>query len=87
MLQATFRLLAVASLASLIACVADRQRLGDIRLRPYGNIQASLSSFSVQQGRILSPDLDLTVEADGCIRIGRPLDDPALPEGHADCAA
>lgn len=75
MLQATFRLLAVASLASLIACVADRQRLGDIRLRPYGNIQASLSSFSVQQGRILSPDLDLTVEADGCIRglVGRSM--------------
>lgn len=42
------RVLAVAMLASLLACVADRQRLGDIRLRPYGNIQSSLSSFSVQ---------------------------------------
>ena len=62
------RRLVLAAALSLAACAAGRPRLGEIRLRPYGNLTASLSSFSVQQGRILSPDLDLTVEEDGCIR-------------------
>ena len=53
---------------SLAGCVATRVSLGEIRLRPYGSFTAPLSSFSVQQGRIFSPDIDLTVEDDGCIR-------------------
>jgi hypothetical protein len=62
-------LVAVAALCALLACATpSRERLGDIRLRPYGSLTAPLSTFSVQQGRILSPDLDLTVEPDGCIR-------------------
>jgi hypothetical protein len=64
----SWQLFAVLSLSALSGCVADRARLGEIRLRPYGNLTAHLSSFSVQEGRILSPDLDLTVEPDGCIR-------------------
>src|SRR5947209_8710454 len=45
----------------------QRTRLGDINLRPYGSFTAPISTFSVQEGRILSPDLDLSVQPDGCI--------------------
>ena len=39
-----------------------------MRPAPTRSITAGLQTFSVQQGRILSPDLDLVVEPDGCIR-------------------
>jgi hypothetical protein len=59
-----------AGVALLSACAtsSDRPRLGDITLQPYGNLTAPQTTFSVQQGRILSPDLDLSVQPDGCIR-------------------
>ena len=60
--------LVIVSLVVLSGCMAERQRLGEIRLRPYGSITDGLQTFSLQKGRILSPDLDLVVEADGCIR-------------------
>ena len=66
--MAIARLLVLIPLVLASGCVADRVRLGEIRLRPYGNITSGLRTFSIQQGRILSPDLDLVVEADGCIR-------------------
>jgi len=62
--------LVAAGVALLSACAtsSDRPRLGDITLRPYGSITAPQTTFSVQQGRILSPDVDVTVEPDGCLR-------------------
>ena len=62
------RLLLLCSAALSTACATEsRVRLGDINLRPYGSLTASISTFSVQEGRILSPDLDLSVQPDGCI--------------------
>src|SRR5439155_4259755 len=47
---------------------SNRPQLGTIHLRPYTAPGASPAVFSVQQGRILSPDLDVVAEADGCLR-------------------
>ena len=55
-------------LAAACATTGGRVRYGDITLRPYGAPQASPAVFSVQQGRIVSPTLDLVEEPDGCIR-------------------
>src|SRR5438876_903555 len=60
------RSLAIAAFAC--ACAPPRPHLGDIRLRPYTQISGYPTVFSVQQGRILSPAVDLTVEEDGCVR-------------------
>jgi hypothetical protein len=58
--------------AGLVACASgksvERQRLGDIRLVQYGNPSATPIVLSVQTGRIVSPDVDLAVDPDGCIR-------------------
>jgi hypothetical protein len=47
---------------------SNRPQLGTIHLRPYTAPGTSPAVFSVQQGRILSPDLDVVAEADGCLR-------------------
>ena len=53
----------------LAACATpNRARLGEIHLRPYTEFAQSPAVFSVQQGRILSPQLDVTVDPDGCAR-------------------
>jgi hypothetical protein len=58
--------------AALSACASgkssERERLGDIRLVPYGDPGAVVRVFSVQKGRIVSPDVDLVLDPDGCIR-------------------
>ena len=63
-------LVALASLAviTLSACAAGRPSLGNIQLRPYTQIVGIPEVFSVQSGRILNPNLDLSVEDDGCVR-------------------
>jgi hypothetical protein len=56
-------------LLSVLACATtQRQQLGDIRLRPYTQLAGSPDVFSVQQGRILNPNVDLVIEEDGCVR-------------------
>jgi|GEM_PF-1554764 len=62
------RLAALAVLCSALACATARPRpsLGDIQLRPYEDIQAVPHVFSVQDGRILSPDLDVSIDEQGC---------------------
>jgi hypothetical protein len=52
----------------LAACASSRAGLGEVRLRPYTQIAGYPTVFSVQQGRIFNPQLDVTVEADGCVR-------------------
>jgi hypothetical protein len=53
----------------LAACATtSRARLGEIHLRPYTDLAQPPAVFSVQQGRILSPQLDATIEPDGCVR-------------------
>ena len=61
-------LLAVLVSLAFSACAAGRPRLGDIRLRPYTEQVGIPEVFSVQPGRILNPNIDLTVEDDGCVR-------------------
>ncbi|MFL5407716.1 MAG: hypothetical protein ACJ79O_17955 [Myxococcales bacterium] len=46
----------------------NRPQLGTVHLRPYTAPGASPAVFSVQQGRILSPDLDVVADPDGCLR-------------------
>ncbi len=48
------------------ACAATRPSLGDIQMRPYTDVQAIPHVFSVQDGRILSPELDLSIDEHGC---------------------
>jgi hypothetical protein len=55
--------------ASVAACAStNRERLGDIRLQSYGNPTAFPVVYSVQKDRIVSPQVDLTQDPDGCIR-------------------
>jgi hypothetical protein len=62
--SATLSVLALAA-----ACATtDRAQYGSIRLRHYGDPTATPAVFSVQQGRILSPDLDVVQDPDGCLR-------------------
>jgi hypothetical protein len=62
------------SAASFVLVVAaacattNRAQYGSFRLRPYGAPGATPAVFSVQQGRIVSPDLDVDEEPDGCLR-------------------
>lgn len=56
-------------LGLLLGCATtQRQRLGDIHLQPYEQFAGYPVVFSVQQGRLVSPDVDVTVEDDGCVR-------------------
>ena len=59
---------AFALLASASACAAGRAYLGDVTLRPYGDPILVPTSYGVERGRILSPDLDASVGSDGCLR-------------------
>lgn len=53
-------------LLALAACVTARPGFGDISMRPYANVQALPHVFSVQEGRILSPELDLSIDEKNC---------------------
>jgi hypothetical protein len=55
-------------LAAACATTSNRPQYGNIRLRPYTDPGAVPAVFSVQQGRILSPDLDVVQDPDGCLR-------------------
>jgi hypothetical protein len=55
-------------LAAACATTSNRPQYGSIRLRPYGDPGAIPAVFSVQQGRIVNPDLDVVQEPDGCLR-------------------
>jgi hypothetical protein len=60
---------AAALIASGCATVGSSSpSLGDINLRRYGSMTAPRTTFAVAQGRIFSPDLDLSVMPDGCVR-------------------
>jgi hypothetical protein len=50
------------------ACAAGRPGLGEVQFRPYTDVQATPAVFTVQQGRIFNPDLDVTLEPGGCAR-------------------
>jgi len=51
------------------ACATtNRAQYGSIRLRHYGDSGATPRVFSVQQGRIVSPELDVVQDPDGCLR-------------------
>jgi hypothetical protein len=64
-----FRVAAMFLLGFAAACATtSRAEYGSIRLRPYGRPGAIPAVFSVEQGRIVSPDLDVTAEPDGCLR-------------------
>jgi hypothetical protein len=65
-----FRPTALSVLALVAACATtpNRPQYGNIRLRPYGDPGAIPAVFSVQQGRIVNPDLDIVQDADGCLR-------------------
>ena len=62
-----FAALSVLILAAACA-TTNRAQYGSIRLRPYGVPGASPAVFSVQQGRIVNPDLDVVEDPDGCLR-------------------
>ena len=57
----------------LAACASSRAGLGEVRLRPYSEIQSSPTVFSVQEGRIFNPAVDVALDQDGCLRgnVGR----------------
>jgi hypothetical protein len=59
---------ALVAAGMLAGCASsNRERLGDIELRPYGNPTAFPVVYSVQQGRIVSPNVDVVLEKNGCI--------------------
>ena len=60
--------LSVLALAAACATTSNRAQYGSVRLRPYGNPGATPAVFSVQDGRIVNPDLDVVQDADGCLR-------------------
>src|SRR5438552_5545973 len=55
-------------LVVLAACASGRPQLGEIHLRPYTQMAGYPDVFSVQQGRILNPDVDMVIDTDGCAR-------------------
>ena len=62
------RWMVAAVVLAACATTGGRTRYGEISLRPYGAALATPVVFSVQEGRILSPNVDLVVDPDGCIR-------------------
>jgi len=63
------RFAALSILVLVAACATtNRAQYGSVRLRPYGNPGAIPEVFSVQDGRILNPDLDVVQDPDGCMR-------------------
>jgi hypothetical protein len=57
-----------AAVLALAGCASGRASLGSVTLRPYGDPGNFKTTFGVQEGRLLSPDLDLVVDPDGCVR-------------------
>ena len=60
-------LLAAAALAAC-ASLPTRARLGDVTVRSRADAQVPAVTLGVQTGRILSGDLDLVIDPDGCLR-------------------
>ena len=52
----------------LAGCVEARTSLGTLTLRPYHNIQQTLDSYGVQEGRLVSGAVDVAVDPDDCAR-------------------
>lgn len=52
----------------LAACASSRAGLGEVRFRPYTQFAGYPTVFSVQEGRIFNPDLDVVLQPDGCLR-------------------
>jgi hypothetical protein len=64
-----FRFALSSILILLAACATtNRAQYGSVRFRPYGDPGAVPAVFSVQEGRIVSPDLDVVEDPDGCLR-------------------
>jgi hypothetical protein len=66
------RTILICTLAVLAGCATagEKPSLGEINLRQYkyGTIAADKHTYSVFAGRILSPDLDVSIDADGCMK-------------------
>ena len=63
------RIAASSILVLLAACATtNRAQYGSVRLRPYGDPGATPAVFSIQDGRIVNPDLDVVQDPDGCLR-------------------
>ncbi len=60
---------ATALYAALLAstCTTTRPRLGEITLQRPSDQNYELVEYTIEEGRIVSPDLDLSIEADGCL--------------------
>src|SRR5437870_4890899 len=56
------------ALLLLAACASSRAGLGEVRLKPYTAIQGYPTVFSVQEGRIFNPAVDVALDKDGCLR-------------------
>ncbi len=52
----------------LAGCVEPRASLGNITLRPYQGTTQTLSSYGVQEGRLVSGSVDVAIDPDGCAR-------------------
>jgi len=63
-----FAALSLLALEAACATAPGRAQYGSIRLRHYGDPGATPRVFSVQQGRIVSPELDVVQDPDGCLR-------------------
>jgi hypothetical protein len=59
---------AVMLMLGCAACAGGRTRLGDVTLRPYGDPGAVPTTYGVQEGRLVSPNVDVVVDPDGCAR-------------------
>jgi hypothetical protein len=67
--RAASRSRATALGAALLAftCTTTRPRLGEITLQRSADKNYELVEYVIEEGRIVSPDLDVSVEADGCL--------------------
>jgi hypothetical protein len=58
----------VAAAGLVAGCASsNHERLGDIQFKAYGNPTAFPSVYSVQEGRIVNPNVDVVLEKNGCI--------------------
>jgi hypothetical protein len=61
--------LCLALLLLAAGCVEPRASLGNVSLRPYESPGATLVTYGVQEGRVVSGNLDLSIDPrDGCAR-------------------
>lgn len=56
-----------AALAGLAACGPARQRLGDVTLRS-SSVYGGFLTFGVEEGHIVSPELDASYDERGCVK-------------------